>query len=104
MQDRPDAHELLEALQRYLRDELLDAVPAEHRFGVRVAANVCAILARETAALAPDRAEQRALAMEIRAGDWDARLPELTARLREEVGARLDLAHPGWTAVADDGR
>jgi hypothetical protein len=104
MQDRPDAYELLEALQRYLRDELLEAVPAEHRFGVRVAANVCAILARETTALTPDRSEQRALAVEIRAGEWDQRLPELAARLREEVRARVDLAHPGWTAVADDGR
>ncbi len=104
MQDRPDAHELLEALESYLRDDLLGAVPAEHRFGVRVAANVCAALARETAALAPDRTGQRALAAEIRAGAWDERLPELAARLREEVGARLGVAHPGWTAVADDGR
>jgi Domain of unknown function (DUF6285) len=104
MQDRPDAHRLLEALERYLRDDLLEAVPAEHRFRVRVAANVCAILARETAALAPDRAEQRALAAEIRAGTWDERLPELAARLREEVRARLAIAHPGWDAVADDGR
>lgn len=71
---------------------------------MRVAANVCAILARETAALAPDRAEQRALAAEIRAGTWDERLPELAARLREEVRARLAIAHPGWDAVADDGR
>lgn len=104
MQDRPDAHELLEALRSYLRDELLEAVPAEHRFRVRVAANVCAILARETAAPAPDRTGQRALAEAIRAGEWDERLPELAARLREKVGARLDVAHPGWTAVADDGR
>jgi hypothetical protein len=104
MQDRPEAHELLEALQRYLRDDLLDAVPPEHRFRVRVAANVCATLARETAALAPDRTGQRALAAEIRAGAWDERLVELAARLREEVGARLEVAHPGWTAVADDGR
>ncbi len=104
MQDRPDAHELLEALEDYLRGELLDAVPAEHRFGVRVAANVCAILARETAALAPDRARQSALAAEIRGGEWDERLLELAAQLREEVGARLAISHPGWDAVADDGR
>ncbi|HVO54708.1 MAG TPA: DUF6285 domain-containing protein [Solirubrobacterales bacterium] len=96
MQDRPDAHELLEALELYLRGELLDAVAAEHRFGVRVAANVCAILARETAPLAPDRSAQAALAAEIRAGAWDERLPELAARLREEVRAKLAVDHPGW--------
>ena len=45
-QDRPDAHELLEALEHYLRDDLLPDAPPEHRFRVRVAANVCAILAR----------------------------------------------------------
>jgi hypothetical protein len=95
-QDRPDAHELLEALERYLRDELLGAVPAENRFGVRVAANVCAILARETAPLAPDRAEQSALAAEIRAGQWDDRLPELAAQLRPELAAKLAVTHPGW--------
>jgi hypothetical protein len=104
MQDRPDADELLEALERYLRDDLLDAVPAEHRFRVRVAANVCAILARETAPAAPDRAEQRALAAAIRAGAWDDRLPQLAARLRDEVRAKLAVDHPGWDAVADDGR
>jgi hypothetical protein len=97
MQDRPDAHELLEALERYLRDELLGVVPAENRFGVRVAANVCAILAREAAPLAPDRAEQAALAAAIRAGEWDQRLPELATQLRAEVAAKLAVAHPGWT-------
>lgn len=87
-----------------LRDELLGAVPPEHHFRVRVAASVCAILARETAALAPDRAEQSRLAAAIRAGKWDERLPELAAALREEVRAKLAVDHPGWDAVADDGR
>ncbi|MGV1048427.1 MAG: DUF6285 domain-containing protein [Solirubrobacterales bacterium] len=95
-QDRPDADELLAALERYLREELLDAVPAEQRYGVRVAANVCAMLARESAGLAPERAEQRALAAAIRAGEWDERLPELAAALREEVRGKLEIDHPGW--------
>jgi hypothetical protein len=102
--DRPDAHELLEAVAGYLRDELLPAVPAEHRFGVRVAANACAMVARETSALAPDRERERALVREIRDGDWDERLTELALGLREEVRAKLAVAHPGWDAVADDGR
>lgn len=102
-QDRPDARELLVALESYLRDELLAAVAPEHRFRVRVAANVCAILARETATMAPDRTEQLRLAAAIRAGEWDERLPELAAALREEVRAKLAVDHPGWDAVADDG-
>jgi hypothetical protein len=96
MQDRPDAHELLEALESYLRDELLPDVPAEHRFGVRVAANVCAILARETLPLAPDRSGLEALAREIRSGAWDERLPALAATLREKVRAKLEIDRPGW--------
>jgi hypothetical protein len=96
MQDRPDAHELLEALESYLRDDLLGVVPAEHRFGVRVAANVCAILARETIPLAPDRSRLDELAREIRSGAWDERLPELAARLRVKVHAKLEIDHPGW--------
>jgi hypothetical protein len=104
MQDRPDAHELLDALAHYLRDELLPDAPPEHRFRVRVAANACAMLARETAPLGPDRAGQRALAAAIRAGEHDDRLPELAARLRDEVRGKLEVAHPGWAAFADDGR
>ncbi len=99
-QDRPDAHELLAALERYLRDELLGAVPAENRFGVRVAANVCAILAREAEPLAPDRSEQAALAAAIRAGEHDDRLPQLAAQLGPEIAAKLAIAHPGWSAPA----
>jgi hypothetical protein len=104
MQDRPDAHELLEALARYLRDELLPDAPPDHRFRVRVAANVAEMLARETRPLAPDRAGLRALARAIRAGEYDDGLPELAAALREEVRGKLTVAHPGWDALADDGR
>ena len=96
MQDRPDAHELLEALERYLRDELLPDAPPEHRFRVRVAANACAILARETSPLAPDRSAQAELVAEIRAGAWDQRLPELAAELRPQVRAKLEVDNPGW--------
>jgi hypothetical protein len=96
MQDRPDAHELLEALEAYLRDELLEVVPPDRRFGVRVAANVCAILARETAPLAPDRSGLGDLAREIRSGAWDERLPELAGKLRVKVHAKLEIDQPGW--------
>jgi len=100
MQDRPDAHELLAALERYLRDDLLPDAPPEHRFRVRVAANVCAILARETVGLAPDRSAAQRLVDEIRAGAWDDRLPELAERLRPEVAAKLAIDNPNWANLS----
>lgn len=103
-QDRPDAHELLREVEHHLREFVLPAVPPGDRFLVRVAANVCAIVAREVEPLAPDRSAEAALAAEIRSGAWDDRLLELAGRLREEVRAKLAVAHPGWDAVADDGR
>jgi hypothetical protein len=99
MQDRPDAHELLQAVADYLANDLLPALPPEHRFDVRVAANSIARVAREIAPLAPDRAEQRTLAAAIRAGEWDDRLDELVARMRVEVGERAEIAHPGWSTT-----
>ena len=46
-QDRPEAPELLDALAEYLFTDIRAAVPREERFRVLVAANLCAILARE---------------------------------------------------------
>ena len=55
MQERPDAAELLEAVAEYLFAELRPEVPREQRFRVLVAANVCAVVARELrAGEAPD--------------------------------------------------
>src|SRR4249920_338306 len=106
MQDRPDAPELLAAVAQYLSEDLLPEVPREQRFQVRVAANCCAIVAREWAdeVGAPDREGQRELARAIRAGECDDRWEEAVARLREDVRAKLAVAHPGWADVADDGR
>jgi uncharacterized protein DUF6285 len=106
VQDRPDAPELLAAVARHLLEDLLPAVPREQRFGVRVAANCCAIVAREWAADVgpPDRAQQRELARAIRAGERDGDWARTLETVREEVRAKLAVAHPGWTEVADDGR
>jgi len=49
MQDRPDAHELAAAIATFLANDVRPAVPSELRFQVLVAANTCAILARELA-------------------------------------------------------
>lgn len=131
MQDRPDAGELAGALARFLMEDVRPAVPDELRFGVLVAANACAILAREhSAAQAPvaqeaqdlldllgrppdspppaDREQLRALRADvsaaIRAGDLDDRWDRTRAVLRQAVAAKLAVAHPGYDDFADDGR
>ncbi len=56
MQDRPTAAELLDSVAEYLFSELRPEVPREQRFKVLVAANVCAVVAREIrAGEGPDR-------------------------------------------------
>jgi hypothetical protein len=106
VQDRPDAPELLAAVAQYLFEDLLPEVPREQRFHVRVAANCCAIVAREWDAEVgrPDREGEREVARAIRAGEWDGRWEEAISLLREDARAKLEVAHPGWTDVADDGR
>ena len=123
MQDRPDAAELAAAVAEFLMTVVRPAVPSELRFQVLVAANSCAILAREAAA-GHDAARQEAerlgrlldaavddaqrartdLAAAIRAGHFDDRLEEAVAVLRDAVRAKLAVAHPGYDDFADDGR
>ena len=49
MQDRPTARELLEAVRRFLEDDVVAALDGPARFHARVAANVLAIVGRELA-------------------------------------------------------
>jgi hypothetical protein len=131
VQDRPDAWELLAALRVFLNDEVAPAVPAELRFSLRVAVNVCAMLEREarlgelpareeltalagllnagTRAAPPTegvagaaREMQLQLARAIRAGELDERLDEVAGVLRKRLAARLRVAHPGWESFSDD--
>jgi hypothetical protein len=107
VQDRPDAPELLAAIARWLYDDVRPTLPREQRFNALVAANACAILAREWTADGPgvpDRSAQRELARAIRAGDWDDRWDDVLERVRDDVRAKLNVAHPGYDATADDGR
>lgn len=116
MQDRPEAPELLEAVAEYLFAELRPEVPREQRFRVLVAANVCAVVARELRAgeapdaedaalfaelLGKDAGDPREAATElsrrIREGDFDDRLDELSDRLAEHVARQLGVARPGYT-------
>ncbi len=117
MQDRPTAPELLEAVAEYLFAELRPEVPREQRFKLLVAANVCAVVARELrAGDAPDREDAALfaellggevtdtreaaaeLAKRLRAGELDDRLDELAPRLAEHVQRKLGVARPGYDA------
>lgn len=123
-QDRPSAPELLDAVAEYLFAELRPEVASEQRFRVLVAANVCAIVARELRAgeapaledlalfselLGRDtdpeagadaeesvRAAAAELAAVLRSGELDDRLDELAPRLAEHVKRQLDVARPGY--------
>jgi hypothetical protein len=107
MQDRPDAPELLAALAHWLYDDLRPTLPREQRFMALVAANTCAILAREWVAEGPparDRTEQRELAQAIRAGEADERWNDVLRRVRDDARDKLAVAHPGYDDFADDGK
>jgi hypothetical protein len=128
-QDRPTAPELLDAVAEYLFGELRPEVPGEQRFKVLVAANVCAVVAREIragegptredlalfrellgqGAAPPDDPEALAaetrtaaeeLARRLRAGELDDRLDDLAPKLAEHVRRKLDIARPGYSEGA----
>lgn len=124
MQDRPTAPELLDALAAMLVSEVREWVSRERRFQVLVAANVCAVVARELRAgaepsladarlfrellgaeagkPAPERAAEEAreaaaeLSVALRAGELDEELEAVAARLREHVRRKLEIARPGY--------
>jgi hypothetical protein len=115
MQDRPSADELLDSVAEYLFGELRPEVSREQRFKVLVAANVCAVVARELrAGEEPDRedlalfaellgepaddvqAAAAELSRRLRAGELDERVDELAPRLEEHVRRKLEIARPGY--------
>jgi hypothetical protein len=121
MQDRPTAPELLDSVAEYLVAELRPEVPREQRFKVLVAANVCAVVAREIRAGEEPDAEDLALFGEllgkdvddvhsaaaelserIRSGELDDRMDELVPRLEEHVRRKLEIARPDYPASSVD--
>jgi hypothetical protein len=115
MQDRPTDAELLDSVAEYLFAELRPEVPPEQRFKVLVAANICAVVAREiSAGDQPDRddlalfgellgkdvdnvhAAATELSERIRSGELDERIDELVPRLEEHVRRKLEIARPGY--------
>jgi Domain of unknown function (DUF6285) len=131
-QDRPTAPELLDAVAEYLFGELRSEVPPEQRFKVLVAANICAVVAREIRAgegpsredltlfrellgeegdipdddealAAETRRTAEELAGRLRAGELDDRLDELAPKLAEHVRRKLEVARPGYAVPPVDG-
>lgn len=124
-QDRPDGAELLDSLAEFLFADVREWAPREKRFQVLVAANLCAVVARELRAgeeplredlalfrrlleidaaepgdaaelRAATRAAERELAAAIRSGAFDARLGELAALLQAHVRRKLEVARPDY--------
>lgn len=95
MSERPTAEELAEAIEEFLSGEILPTLDDHRlRFRLLVALNALGIVRRELAKLPPgDEAEQRELAVRIRAGDVPA---GTLARVKADVEKRLRIASPRY--------
>ena len=94
MADRPDAHELLEALFEFLATEVLPtATDHRQKFRTLVAMNALGIARRELDSTEPAAGEDelRELAARIRGGDVP---PDALPRLKEHVAAKLRISNP----------
>ena len=95
MSERPTAAELAEAIEEFLRNEILPTL-GDHRLRFRtlVALNALGILRRELERVpGEDDAEQRELARRIRAGDVR---PDTLDRVKADVERRLRVASPRY--------
>ena len=124
-QDRPDGAELLEAAAQSLREEVLPAVPPEHRLTLLMALNAMGIAERElrdpgapgesqsaalqgllgqAAAGEGHDAGDRLLAEKIRAGRFDEGpgATALHAVLSADVRRRLAIANPKYLRQAEE--
>ena len=114
--DAPSARELLDAVEQFLRDDLLPTV-TERRlaYHVKVAANVLAIVGRQlelgpaqseahTARLAAlGVASEEELAEAIRSGSLDDRLSEVRAAVAATVADKLAVANPTYVEARPAG-
>ena len=91
--DRPDPHELAEAVREFLEREILPVLEDPRlRFRALVAANALGILERQLRELPPRRDDWQ-LARRIRTGE----VPEgALAEVREQVEAKLRVASPRY--------
>jgi hypothetical protein len=102
MNDRPDARELLQAVQRFIDDDIVPALEGHLRYQARVAANVVGIVAREIeVGEAGPRAEWRRLASLF---SVESDPPADADSLRDEIRAwNLELVERIRSGEADAG-
>jgi hypothetical protein len=89
MQDRPTARELLETVADLLEKELLPATSGLLQHQVRVAENLCRIVARETE-LGPEHERAERARLQALLGTDAPDLAELNARLVARLAAGPD--------------
>ncbi len=95
MTERPTGSELAQAVEEFLRNEILPTLADDRlRFRTLVALNALGIVRRELERLPPDEdLERRRLARRIRAGHV---APDTLTRVKAEVEARLRVASPRY--------
>lgn len=106
--DAPSAAELIEAVREWLEGDVLPATEGRLQYQTRVAINALSIVEREVGLGAVQRAahldrlerlgvaDDAALAVGIRAGDFDDRLDEVRALVWQSVRDKLAVANPKY--------
>ena len=87
MQDRPTVHELLEAVERFLTDELVPQLEGRGKFLARVSANVVRIVDREIA-LEQTQCDREWRGLDALLGAEP--MPQGREAVREEVARRTE--------------
>ncbi len=105
MQDRPTARELLETIAGLLEKEVLEATSGLLQHQVRVAGNLCGIIARELELGPAHESAERARLQALVGGD-SGDLAELNARLvaRFAAGPDPDFEKRAWAALVESVR
>ncbi len=88
MNDRPTAVELLDAVRRFLQEEVVPELEGPRRYHGRVAANVLAIVARELETEEQQLGQEWARLAQLL--DAPGAAPATRAALREGLRARTD--------------
>ena len=97
MNDRPDAHELLEAVKRFLEDDVMPVAQGPHKYQARVAAHVLGIVAREWRDGDGDLREewQRLAGLNALEGEPPGTREALTSAVREQTERLVERIRAG---------
>jgi hypothetical protein len=100
--DRPSAVELVQAVREFLERDVMAATEGRVQFHTRVAINALGMVERDLLQspigdIEEDlRAAEHDLAARIRSGEFDDRLDEVRAEVRETVRQKLLVANPKY--------